>query len=110
MLPLAYMRGAALVEGWVNERVRVMASGAVPRDWRKSQLCADGQCVEVATGTAGDVLMRDSKDPDGTVLSIDPATWQSFLADVRAGRFDPPPATELEPGAGAHRPPGAGPD
>ncbi|MGH3286575.1 MAG: DUF397 domain-containing protein [Streptosporangiaceae bacterium] len=32
--------------------------------------------------------MRDSKDPDGRVLTLTTAQWLAFTADVRAGEFD----------------------
>ena len=49
--------------------------------WRKSTRSADGggNCVEVADNLAGRVLVRDSKDPDGGVLTFAPATWQAFV-------------------------------
>jgi hypothetical protein len=34
--------------------------------------------------------MRNSADPDGPVLKFDRATFEAFLDDVRAGRFDVP--------------------
>ncbi|HEY3505037.1 MAG TPA: DUF397 domain-containing protein [Actinocatenispora sp.] len=41
-----------------------------------------GNCVEVATsGTAW--YLRDSKDPDGGVLAVDPSAWSAFLATLR---------------------------
>lgn len=76
--------------------------------WRKSSRCETSACVEVAfpfraaTASAGngacvevadcgcgaDVLVRDSKDPDGAVLSFSAASWRGFLADIRVGQFD----------------------
>jgi hypothetical protein len=56
--------------------------------WRKSRNCGAHACVEVAAGEHGDVLMRDSKDPDGVVLRFDEETWRRFLEDIRADRFD----------------------
>jgi hypothetical protein len=34
--------------------------------------------------------MRNSTDPDGPVLTFDRETFEAFLDDVRAGRFDVP--------------------
>lgn len=52
-------------------------------DWSKSSYStALGQCVEV-TSRNGDVLVRDSKDLDGPVLSFTQETWESFLADIK---------------------------
>jgi Domain of unknown function (DUF397) len=44
-------------------------------------------CVEVGFVTA-EVLLRDSKDPDGPVLHFTPDEWNAFLAGVRDGEFD----------------------
>ena len=48
----------------------------------------------------GGVLLRDSKDPDGAVLRFDRATWQAFLADLKASRFDLPDEDQ-RPSSGA---------
>ena len=45
-----------------------------------------GNCVEVARLPSGQVLMRDSKHPDGP--RIEAPAFAAFLADVKAGRFD----------------------
>lgn len=34
------------------------------------------------------VGVRDSKNPGGPEIFIDPPAWQSFLREVSAGRFD----------------------
>jgi hypothetical protein len=36
----------------------------------------------------GQVLARDSKDPDGPVLVFSNSEWTRFLDGVRAGEFD----------------------
>lgn len=54
--------------------------------WRRASGCDSNTCVEVAY--AGDVLVRDSKDPDGPWLNFSPQVWSAFLANVRAGEFD----------------------
>jgi predicted secreted Zn-dependent protease len=56
--------------------------------WRKSTRSgAAGHCVEVANVPAA-VLVRDSKDVDGPVLSFAAAQWSGFIAGVQAGEFD----------------------
>lgn len=58
--------------------------------WRKSTRSgAAGHCVEIAEVPAA-VLVRDSKDADGPVLSFDTTGWAGFVAGVRAGEFDRP--------------------
>jgi Domain of unknown function (DUF397) len=57
----------------------------VGADWRKSSYSEANGCVEVAR--PGPVLVRDSKNPDGPVLSFTPATWKAFLGGVKAGEL-----------------------
>jgi Domain of unknown function (DUF397) len=56
--------------------------------WRKASLCASGECVEVAASPEGDVLMRNSRHPDGPALSYTPPEWTAFLDGVKNGEFD----------------------
>lgn len=59
--------------------------------WRKSSRSGpySDNCVEVAIGVnaAGDTLVgvRDSRDPDGAVLTFDRAEWDAFIDG--AGEF-----------------------
>ncbi|MEU6346278.1 DUF397 domain-containing protein [Streptomyces sp. NPDC046977] len=61
--------------------------------WRKSSRSGgnDSQCVEVATNlvsTHGAVGIRDSKNPDGPALLVEPAAFTRFITAVRDGRFE----------------------
>lgn len=59
--------------------------------WRKTSYSSGGQqnsCVEVARHRPGHVAVRDSKDPSGPVLFLEPRDWRSLTADVKAGRYD----------------------
>jgi hypothetical protein len=55
--------------------------------WQRSSFCEGGSCTDVAL-TAGDVLVRDGKDPDGAVLRFSREEWAAFVAGVKAGEFD----------------------
>ena len=56
--------------------------------WRKSQRSiGSGDCVEIASA-AGDIAVRDSKDPSGPVLEYSEASWRSFMLEIRQGYFD----------------------
>jgi hypothetical protein len=60
--------------------------------WRKSTYSnASGDCVEVATNlvdATGEVLVRDSKDPDGGPQRYTRSEWQAFLNGARDGEFN----------------------
>ena len=58
--------------------------------WRKASYSTTngGGCVEVAAILPGTVAVRDSKDPDGPILTLAPASWRGFLAQVKAGQHD----------------------
>jgi hypothetical protein len=59
-----------------------MASNAVPEriQWRKSSYSGDqgGDCVEVGEASAT-IAIRDSKTPAGPILTLDPATFTTFV-------------------------------
>ncbi len=52
------------------------------RDWAKSSYSDPngGDCVEARQPASGIVQVRDSKDPDGPVLTISARRWLSFLS------------------------------
>jgi hypothetical protein len=50
--------------------------------WRKSTRSNSGGCVEMALSDEA-VLLRDSKRPEGPVLSVSPRAWAALLARVR---------------------------
>jgi uncharacterized protein DUF397 len=54
--------------------------------WKKSSYSGNtGNCVEVAT-TRSVVGIRDSKDPDSTVLMVSRETWGEFTRGLRSER------------------------
>ncbi len=52
-------------------------------NWRKSSYSGSngGECVEVAT--AGAVLIRDTADRGGPVLTFTAKAWRAFTATIR---------------------------
>ncbi len=58
-------------------------TGAV---WHKSSY-SNGQanCVEVARNLPGIVAVRDSKDPDGRVLTVSGEEWAAFVRQMTKG-------------------------
>mgnify|MGYP003449227524 CR=1 FL=1 len=57
---------------------------------KSSRSGANGNCVEagVCSCQERDILVRDSKDPDGSVLRFTAAEWQAFIAGAKDGEFD----------------------
>ena len=54
--------------------------------WRTSSYSGGngGECVQVAAKpSAGRVLVRDSKDPEGPVLALKPVDWRRFTDLVK---------------------------
>lgn len=47
--------------------------------WRKSTASDGSNCLEVAA-VDGSVLVRDSANRDGAVLTLSPAAWSDLLA------------------------------
>lgn len=56
------------------------------REWTRSSFCADGTCVEVAPDNGNRIRMRDSKNPEGLVLSFTQREWKVFLDCLVADR------------------------
>jgi hypothetical protein len=53
--------------------------------WRTARRSAgNGACVELAPA-AGRILIRDSKDQDGPILSCSADTFRSFLQAAKSG-------------------------
>ncbi|GGP83140.1 hypothetical protein GCM10010185_66370 [Saccharothrix coeruleofusca] len=63
-----------------------MTPALEPPRWSKSSRsnANGGDCVEVANTLDA---LRDSKNPDGPVLTWTPAALAAFFADVRSGRL-----------------------
>jgi hypothetical protein len=57
--------------------------------WVKSSLSfANGNCVEVADLSGGQIGVRNSRDSRGPVLRFTPDEWRAFIGGVRNGEFD----------------------
>jgi hypothetical protein len=56
--------------------------------WRKSSYSGQAQnCVEVADALRGAVAVRDSKDPGGPTLVLDPGAWRMLARRVMDGEL-----------------------
>ncbi|GAA1646661.1 DUF397 domain-containing protein [Actinoplanes couchii] len=55
--------------------------------WRKSTHSSSGACVEVAPQPE-QIMVRDSKDPGGPVLTFNRREWAAFISGAKDGEFD----------------------
>ena len=55
--------------------------------WVSASACSNSGCVQLQPSN-GAVLMRDSKDPDGPVLTFTTAEVAAFLDGAKRGEFD----------------------
>lgn len=56
-------------------------------EWIKAEASASGDCVEVHIREDG-ADVRDSKNPNGPILSYTTREWEAFKTGIKAGDFD----------------------
>ena len=60
--------------------------------WRKSTYSGSGNnCVEVHTSHGPGIAVRDSKNPQGAVLTLTVGQWRAFTRTIRADSDQPRP-------------------
>jgi len=62
--------------------------GSTPGWMKSSRSTGNGACVEVKSPATEAVVVRDSKDPQGPVLTFAPEAWSAFVTDVDRGAYD----------------------
>ncbi|WP_328389024.1 DUF397 domain-containing protein [Nocardia sp. NBC_00416] len=66
-----------------------MSADPISAQWfTSSHSQGTGECVEVAFLGAGDIGVRDSKNPKAGALRFAPGEWAAFTAGIADGRFD----------------------
>ncbi|WP_330181382.1 DUF397 domain-containing protein [Nocardia sp. NBC_01503] len=71
-----------------NPATRIDIDGA-QLAWRKSTFSnPSGNCVELAKLANGEVAMRNSRDPEGSVLVYTRPEIECFLLGAKSGEFD----------------------
>lgn len=74
---------------WVTSSKSFANGNCLEVRWvRSSRSTNNGQCVEAAATGDGGVQLRDSKDPDGPVLTYTAAEWEAFIDGCKKGEFD----------------------
>ncbi|MEU6853369.1 DUF397 domain-containing protein [Actinacidiphila alni] len=61
--------------------------GSTPAWMKSSRSTGNGACVEVKSPAVEAVVVRDSKDPQGPVLTFSPQEWTAFVDEVERGSF-----------------------
>lgn len=76
--------------GNVDHREENAVNLAVHGDirWRPARPCEGGACVQVATLGGEKIGVRDSKDPEGPVITIGRDDWRAFLARIKSGALE----------------------
>lgn len=75
--------GNCVQVAWQKASASVGNGACVEVGWEKSSHSGYNNCVEVGAGACGMVHVRDSKDPDGGMLSFRPADWMEFVATLK---------------------------
>lgn len=59
--------------------------------WRKSTYSTGNgnNCVEAARALPGVIALRDSKNPDGPMLTFSRVEWQAFIGAIKSGGHVP---------------------
>ena len=57
--------------------------------WRRSSYSGSngGECIEVGSHYGRVVLVRDTKDREGTILQVRSAVWRRFADRVKSGQL-----------------------
>ena len=55
--------------------------------WRTTLSCNGGECIQVAASGQA-ILIADSKQPEGPILSYSHVEWQQFVTGIKNGDFD----------------------
>jgi hypothetical protein len=56
-------------------------------NWLVALACDGGQCIRVAS-EGNQILIGDSKNPNGPILAYSRAEWHTFADGIRQGEFD----------------------
>jgi Domain of unknown function (DUF397) len=68
----------------------MVQSGLADKDelpWRIARNCNGGACIRVAP-SGERIVLGDSKDPNGPILSYTRSEWHAFITGIKHGDFD----------------------
>jgi Domain of unknown function (DUF397) len=65
-----------------------MTDRVIFSNWWKSRSSGGGDnCIEVASASDGTIGVRDSKDPEGPILTFSFSDWDAFTQGARNDNF-----------------------
>jgi hypothetical protein len=56
-------------------------------NWHAALACNGGACIRVAP-LGNNILIGDSKNPNGPILTYNRSEWHAFVTGIRQGDFD----------------------
>lgn len=56
-------------------------------NWRVALTCSGGECIRVAS-QGDEIVIGDSKNPNGPVLTYSRTEWHAFVGGIRQGIFE----------------------
>lgn len=67
----------------------MISASKLPVTWRSSTYSSNngGQCLEVGEGAIDAVPVRDSKNPHGPALLVQPDAWAQFVSATQRGQL-----------------------
>ncbi|MET9295977.1 DUF397 domain-containing protein [Streptomyces sp. NPDC003077] len=70
-----------------KEGYGMAGNGPDPTKWLKSSYSGanGGDCIEIAPGNPGAIPVRDSKPPDGLIITFTSAAFSFFVTAVKRG-------------------------
>jgi uncharacterized protein DUF397 len=90
---LSFANGNCVEVRWQKSTLSNGSDECVEVCYQKSSLSnGQAQCVEV-TIEPGEILVRNSRDREGPVLSFTEGEWEAFIGGVYLGEFDLPEKT-----------------
>ena len=81
-------RNNSWYEVFIGRESPVTSDFTIARWIKASASSASGACVETASIRPDEILVRNSRDPEGPVLCFTKQEWVAFVTGVKAGEFD----------------------
>ena len=71
----------------LRKRARLKPPTVAELNWQVAQKCNGGACIRVASH-GEQIVIGDSKNPGGPILTYSRSEWTAFVDGIREGDFD----------------------